>query len=287
MVLAGTVFALIGTFGARTTTTTTCMGRHVWCGVNSVAWEYISIATAPCTAISKVIGAVSDPTGTCGGKSISSSVQSGCGDGSVGLVGICIACGHFTILMVQNGKRSALTGTCIGETSITIDFMGKLVECGVDTGALDFTSTAIAPFTEITRATGAALDPTGTCGNVIISTSVLAGAWATSVELEDTCTVRRSSSGGMASAGILFANTGISIVATILIMVCTVRSVGLGEVTNVLVCTVTDTAHCIVMSKDTGVGCDHIGISGNEITTSRHRDGSSEEPKGWDVICIV
>jgi len=81
-----------GSVSNVTASTTDCMHRRVGCGDPTSVSECTSTATAPCTTMSKVNGAVSGPTGTCGRRTIITEQPDGTGAQHGASDAICTGC---------------------------------------------------------------------------------------------------------------------------------------------------------------------------------------------------
>jgi len=281
MVLDGTLCEHTGTSTAAIITTTTCMADIAGPGDATDVWECTCTGCELCTAITRVIGAEFDLTGICGEETIITRDHVGSGDVIAALVAICTACASFVDGMDLDGTMYAHTGTCTVVTITTTIFMDEHDGLGDDTAALAFTSIASEHCTGITRVIGAACVPTGTCGEEITTTSVLAGSGPTgTAKLVDTDTVCECTNASQARTGETFEVIGICIDATTTIITFTEDTDGLGAVTAALVCICTACEPCIEITKDIGERSALTGTCGEGTITTNDHVGSGGIPTG-------
>jgi len=110
MVHGGFLFVGTGSCIAEIITTTHTTVGHSGGGVDSAEWATTSIDCEPSIGTTRVIGARSDRTGTCGVATSTTSQTAGSGEGIVVLAVICTACASCAGGMVHDGATSGVTG---------------------------------------------------------------------------------------------------------------------------------------------------------------------------------
>lgn len=103
MVHAGMWSDRTGICTAGTITTTVFMDELNGAGDGTGVLESICIVSAPCTATTRVIGAGSAPTGTCGVATTTTKLLVGSGDDIAALATICTDTGFLNGGQVQDG----------------------------------------------------------------------------------------------------------------------------------------------------------------------------------------
>jgi len=126
---------------------------------------------------------------------------------------------------------------------------------------------------------------TGESGVTMLTTGLLVGFGAGSVESDAICTAFESTGGGPALAGTLLDPTGTCTAVTITIIACTAELVGPGAGIVALVSISTVCGHCIAITRAIGGECDLIGICGAEIIITRGRGGSGGATAESDGTC--
>jgi hypothetical protein len=291
MVHAGTMYVVIGTCGVATITIIICTVGTGGPGADSGALVSTSTGCEHFTGITKVTGVVCEPTGTCGGGTITTSRTDGSGAGTVVLDVTCIACASYAGGTVIAGTTFVRIGICGARTITITTCMVGPNGVGVGSGALVCTCTACEPCTATTKGTGAVSARTGICGDATTTTSELAGSGPTPTKRSaDTGTASGCTSAGMVDAGITCAATGTSGGGTTTITTSMVDTGGSGDVTDALACTCTDCARCTAITKATGAVFGPTGTSGVGIITTGDLAGSGPitivGSVGTNIACV-
>jgi len=147
-----------------------------------------STVFAFCTAMFKVDGAVSGHTGTCGGRTTTTSDLAGSGVVIAVLVDTCTVNVFGSAGMGHTGARSAVIGIAYARISSTTAYMGAHGRPGVASGALVSTSTASASSGATDRASGAPSASSGSCGRRTTITKLVVGVGEVTAESHGTCT---------------------------------------------------------------------------------------------------
>jgi len=286
MAVDGTMSDPIGTCGGGTITITTSMVEHAGRGDVTVASVSISIDCALSIATTRDIGAVCALTGISTAATTTTNVLVGSGPTTTARLGATdIACESTSVGMAPVGTGCEHTGTSTVATITTIICMDAIVGRGADTGALACTSTACAPSTGTTRATGVEYDPTGTYGARTNISSVPVGSGPTTgARLEDIGTVCESTGDGMVLGGTECELIGISTTAITTITTSMDEPNGGGADTGASVCISTDCEPCIAITKDIGAEYGRTGICTDATTTTSAQGGSGSTATVRSVV---